>query len=72
MNAELWATRMLERVSSPIVLAAWEGGLDDLRLLLEFGADPNFKFSNGVSPLATALRHGNDDRVELLKLCGAT
>ena len=54
-----------------IVLAAWEGGIEMLRLLLENGADPNAQSGNGVTPMSTAFRHGNMDRVELLKLHGA-
>ena len=58
-------------MTPPIVLAAWEGGIDMLRLLLENGADPNAHSGNGVTPLSTALRHGEMDRVELLKQHGA-
>ncbi len=59
-------------MTPPIVLAAWEGGIDVLRLLLERGADPNVKSGHGVTPLSTALRHRKSDRVELLKRHGAT
>lgn len=58
--------------TSPVILAAWEGGMEVLELLLEAGADPNACSSNGVTPLSTAVRHGNDDRVQLLKRFGAT
>jgi len=58
-------------MTAPVVLAAWEGGTEVLRLLLENGADPNSRSSNGVTPLSTAIRHGKDDRVELLKQFGA-
>ena len=58
-------------LTPPIVLAAWEGGIDMLRLLLDHGANPNAKSGNGVTPLSTALRHGEADRVELLKQHGA-
>ena len=59
-------------MTPPVVLAAWEGGMEALRLLLENGADPNSRSSNGVTPLSTAIRHGKKDRVELLKQFGAT
>ena len=54
-----------------IVIAAWEGGYDILKLLLEHGADPNAVSGNGVTPLSTAIRHGNKDRVDLLRKFGA-
>ncbi|MEM7429683.1 MAG: ankyrin repeat domain-containing protein [Pseudomonadota bacterium] len=57
--------------TTPVVLAAWEGGLEMLELILEAGGDPNAQSSNGVTPLSTAQRHQNADRVELLKRFGA-
>ncbi len=57
--------------TTPVILAAWEGGIEVLELLLKSGADPNVQSSNGVTPLSTALRHKNTDRVELLKEHGA-
>ncbi len=59
-------------MTPPVVLAAWEGGIDVLRLLLERDADPDGRSSNGVTPLSTAIRHGKEDRVALLKEFGAT
>ena len=59
-------------MTQAIVIAAWEGGIEMLKLLLEYGADPNAKSSNNVTPLSTAIKHGFDDRIELLKKFGAT
>lgn len=59
-------------MTPPVVLAAWEGGIEMLRLLLDRGADPNGRSSNGVTPLSTAIRHGLEDRVALLREYGAT
>jgi ankyrin repeat protein len=58
-------------MTPPIVLAAWEGGIDVMRVLLEHSANPNTISSNGVTPLGTAIRHGKQDRVDLLKQFGA-
>jgi ankyrin repeat protein len=58
-------------MTPPIVLASWEGGVDVMRVLLERGANPNAISSNGVTPLGTAIRHGKQDRVDLLKKFGA-
>ena len=55
----------------PVMLAAWEGGLDVPKLLIENGADANAVSSNGVTPLSTAKKHGKLDRVDLLKQFGA-
>lgn len=58
-------------MTPPIVLAACDGGIDMLRLLLAPGAAPNATPLSNVTPLATALRHGKTDCVELLRLHGA-
>ena len=55
---------------SPVVLAAWEGGLEVLGVLLENGADPNG--ADGYSQaLATAAAHHKQDRIEMLLAHGA-
>jgi hypothetical protein len=41
-------------ISPPIILAAWEGDLETMRVLLEAGADPNL----GGNALFTTLEHG--------------
>jgi len=58
-------------MTPPIVLAAWEGGLEVMKILLRNGADPNARSSNGVTPLSTAKRHSKQDRVSLLMQYGA-
>lgn len=55
-----------------IILATWEGGIEVLRLLLDHNADPNIRSSNGVSAIATTIKHDQIDRVNLLKSYGAT
>ena len=57
--------------TTPVILAAWEGGDEVLLELLKAGADPNFRSSNGVTALSTSLRHGNADRAAILREYGA-
>lgn len=54
-----------------IVLAAWEGGIEVLELLLKCGANPNLKSSNGVSAMSTSVRHNKLKEVNMLLKYGA-
>ena len=55
---------------SAIVIAAWVGGIDKMRLLLEAGADVTG--DQGTAALLQAANHGRTDRVDLLVEHGAT
>lgn len=52
-------------LTTPLVLAAWEGSLTSCRLLLEAGANPN-SCASAESPLFTAAEHHAWDKVDLL------
>ena len=56
---------------TPLQLAAWEGTLGSVRLLLEAGADPNAITSGGGTPLSTAMWHNAMDKIKLLLDHGA-
>ena len=53
-----------------IVLAAWEGSLETLEVLLDHGANPNL-VASAESALYTAAEHGSLDKVQLLLERGA-
>lgn len=55
----------------PIVLAAWEGNVATVRVLLEGGADPNLDPSHVCTAIVTAAGHGRGDKVALLLAHGA-
>jgi ankyrin repeat protein len=57
-------------LTTPLVLAAWEGALESCRLLLEAGANPN-TCASAESPLYAAAEHHAWDKVELLTAHGA-
>lgn len=57
-------------LTTPLVLAAWEGSVESCRLLLEAGANPN-TWASAESPLYTAAEHHAWEKVELLKKYGA-
>ncbi|MEM7386745.1 MAG: ankyrin repeat domain-containing protein, partial [Verrucomicrobiota bacterium] len=57
-------------LTTPLVLAAWEGSLESCRLLLEAGANPQARAS-AESPLYSAAEHGAFDKVDLLLRYGA-
>lgn len=52
-------------MTTPLVLAAWEGSVESYRLLLEAGANPN-TWASTESPLYTAAEHHAWDKVALL------
>lgn len=57
-------------LTPPVVLAAWEGSLDTLKVLLDSGADPNVSASTETA-LYTAAEHHAPDKVDLLLSYGA-
>ena len=57
-------------LTPPLVLTAWEGDTDTLRVLLDFGADPNLPASSETA-LYTAIEHTAPDKIELLLERGA-
>jgi hypothetical protein len=57
-------------ITTPLVLAAWEGSLESCRLLLEAGANPN-TWASSESPLYAAAEHHAWDKVDLLVRHGA-
>ena len=57
-------------LTTPLVLAAWEGSLQSCRMLLEAGANPN-TWASAESPLYTAAEHHDWDKVRLLTDHGA-
>ena len=57
-------------LTPPIVLAAWEGTVETVRILLEHGADPNLSAS-AETAMYTAAEHGAKEKVDLLLQYGA-
>ena len=57
-------------LTSAVVLAAWEGSLETLTVLLDSGADPNL-FASAESAIYAAAEHGSSDKVQLLLERGA-
>ena len=55
----------------PLHQCAWNGHVDCVQLLLDFGADPNLINLDGFSPLHLAARRGNKDCLRLLLVAGA-
>jgi len=56
---------------TPLTLAAFEGRVRVVKLLLELGADPNFRADNGWTPLIAAANDGRTRIVEILIDAGA-
>jgi ankyrin repeat protein len=61
-----------EGITTPLHGAASFGRLELIALLLDRGADLHAKDYEGKTPLATAIKHGHEDAVELLRQRGAT
>jgi hypothetical protein len=57
---------------SPIAEAAEDGDVDEVRRLLDAGADPNIRDDNGETPLFRALQGNHYEVAELLIDRGAT
>ena len=57
-------------LTTPLVLAAWEGSLKSCQILLDAGANPN-TWASAESPLYTAAEHHSWEKVELLVNYGA-
>lgn len=55
-------------ISPPIRLAAWEGDIETIEVLLEAGADPDL----GGGSIFSALEHGRRDKAELILEHGGT
>ena len=55
----------------PLHCGAWNGHVDCVKLLLDYGADPNVINKDGYSPLHLAARRGNKDCLRLLLVAGA-
>lgn len=61
----------LEGEKIPIVEATLQNDLTSLRLLLEFGADPNLKPADGNPALRYACQYGYEEAAKLLLSYGA-
>jgi len=57
-------------LTPPIVLAAWEGSIEMMKVLLDAGADPNLSAS-AETALYCAAEHHAQEKVELLLASGA-
>jgi hypothetical protein len=57
-------------LTTPLVIAAWEGSLESCRMLLDAGANPN-AWASAENPLYTAGEHHAWDKVALLVQNGA-
>lgn len=57
--------------NAPLHLAAWQGSLDSMALLLENDADPDRANRYGVTPLELAINQHDAAKVELLLKAGA-
>ena len=55
----------------PIHIAAWKGAAEDIKWLLENGADINQKGDYGMTPLHYAYMSGKRENIEILIAAGA-
>ncbi|MFE8603931.1 ankyrin repeat domain-containing protein [Archangium violaceum] len=60
-----------DRNATPLLMAIFRRQTEAVRLLLAAGADPNFKGSEGDSPLRACVELGEHAMAALLLLCGA-
>lgn len=56
---------------SPLYIASWSNNFNVVKLLLEWGADPNLTANGNLSVLNVAQAHGYRDIVEILEQYGA-
>src|SRR3990167_4751640 len=56
---------------TPLLLAAWDGLLDNVKILIEAGADINVVNNEGGSALMCSAQNGFREIVEYLLSCGA-
>ena len=52
---------------TPLIIAAQEGNIDAVRLLLISKADPRIVATCGISPLAMAMLKGNKEIISLIE-----
>ncbi len=71
LDAGLPPDFMGSRIGSGLMIGAWEGNIDLMRLFISRGADINVLSSNGESPLVMAAWRGNLDAVKWLLERGA-
>jgi ankyrin repeat protein len=61
----------LDHDATPLLMAVFRGQRETMRILLEAGADPNVRGSEGDSPLRWCVEQGDREMVELLLHHGA-
>ncbi|KAK3382570.1 hypothetical protein B0T24DRAFT_601988 [Lasiosphaeria ovina] len=68
----VWCWTPCDEVLAPLHVAAAQGDVDMVKLLLEFGADPAKKDGHGETAVDMARKKGHDDVVRLLEGLSAT
>ena len=61
-----------DRDATPLLMAIFRRQPEAVRILLAAGADPNFRDSEGDSPLRACAEFGDHELVAMLLRCGAT
>lgn len=61
-----------DRNATPLLMAVFRRQAEAVRILLASGADPNFRGSEGDSPLRACVEQGEHAMASLLLRCGAT